>query len=256
MTQSSDAAMEAEAIRERIDALGPWFHNLELGGVQTAPHHALGDYPRVKWKRFADALAPLVAGRTVLDIGCNAGFHALEMKRLGAAHVLAIDHDAQYLAQARFAAEVRGAEIEFRQLSVYDVAEIGRRFDVVLFMGVLYHLRHPLLALDLIHAHVAADLLVCQSMLRGSDGVMAVAPDYAFSEQRPFDDPRFPALRFVEHAYCGDSTNWWIPNRACLEAMIRSAGFAIEARPEDEVYLCRRQAGQGHELPGGGRRAR
>jgi tRNA (mo5U34)-methyltransferase len=46
-------------------------------------------------------------------------------------------------------------------------------------------------------------------------------------------------MYFVEHEYAGDPTNWWIPNRACAEAMLRSAGFAIEAHPEEEVYLCR-----------------
>jgi tRNA (mo5U34)-methyltransferase len=54
-------------------------------------------------------------------------------------------------------------------MSVYDVEQLGEQFDVVFFMGVLYHLRHPLLALDLIHEHVARDLFVFQSMQRGSD---------------------------------------------------------------------------------------
>ena len=90
------------------------------------------------------------------------------MKRRGAARVLGVDFDDDYLAQARFAAGVNGLEIEFRKLSVYDVGALGERFDVVLFMGVLYHLRHPLLALDLIHEHVADDLLVFQSMQRGA----------------------------------------------------------------------------------------
>jgi tRNA (mo5U34)-methyltransferase len=62
---------------------------------------------------------------------------------------------------------VTGQEIEFRKLSVYDVGQLGERFDLVIFMGVLYHLRHPLLALDLIHEHVADDLLLFQSMQRG-----------------------------------------------------------------------------------------
>ena len=229
-------------VRARVAALGPWFHNLELAGTQTAPDHPLGDYPRMKWRRFRDALAPHVAGRTVLDIGCNGGFYALEMKRLGAARVLAVDHDADYLAQARFAAEVEGQDIELRQLSVYEVGRIGERFDIVLFMGVLYHLRHPLLALDLVHEHVAGDLLVFQTMLRGSSDVARVEPDYPIRDERPFDHPAFPRLHFVEHAYASDPTNWWVPNRACAEAMLRSAGFRIEARPEDEVWLCRRDA--------------
>ena len=211
-----------------------------LDGVPTAPHHPLGDYPSIKWRRFAGAVPDDLRGRTVLDIGCNAGFYSQEMKRRGADRVLGIDSDERYLAQARLAAEVAGVDIEFRRLSVYQLPLLGERFDVVLFMGVLYHMRWPLLALDLIHAHVSRDLLIFQSMLRGSDQVTPVAPDLPFVVTAPFDDPGYPRLHFVEHRYAGDWTNWWIPNRAAAEAMLRSAGFSVVAHPEDEVFICRR----------------
>jgi tRNA (mo5U34)-methyltransferase len=208
--------------------------------VATAPEHFLGDYPAVKWNRFSTALPHDLTGRSVLDIGCNAGFYAMEMKRRGAARVLGIDEDPDYLEQARFAAEVNHLEIEFRGLSVYDVGAIGESFDIVLFLGVLYHLRHPLLALDLIREHAARDLLVFQSMQRGSREAGELAEDYDFWETAEFDRPDFPKLHFIEKRYAGDPTNWWVPNRACAEAMLRSAGFAIESHPEDEVYICRR----------------
>ena len=239
-------------IRVRVEQLGPWFHNLELGGVRTAPTHFLGDYPSVKWRRFSDAIEPEIEGRTVLDIGCNAGFYSIEMKRCGAARVLGIDSNEDYLRQARFAAEVNGFDIEFRNVSVYDVSTLGERFDIVLFMGVLYHLRHPLLALDLIHEHVAGNLLVFQSMLRGSPAVAPVSRDYDFWEDSHFDSPGYPKLHFVEHRYADDPTNWWIPNRACVEAMLRSSGFEMTAHPEDEVYICRRveaNAASGQPFP-------
>src|SRR3712207_2327474 len=164
---------ETRALQERGKALGPWFHNMDLGGGATAPDHFLGDYPRIKSRRFAPHLPANLEGRSVLDIGCNAGFYSMEMKRRGAGRVVGIDSDERYLAQARFAAETLGYDnIEFQMLSVYDVAALGERFDVVIFMGVLYHLRHPLLALDLIHEHVAIDLLIFQSMQRGSSTVL------------------------------------------------------------------------------------
>ena len=231
--------MTTEEIRARVRALGTWFHNIELDGVWTAPDHFLGDYPGAVWRTIASSLPQDLTGRTVLDIGCNGGFFSLQMKRRGAARVVALDLDPRYLAQARLAAEVSGLDIDFRQLSVYDVAALGERFDVVLFMGVLYHLRHPLLALDLVRAHVAKDLLVFQSMLRGSAGRFEAEPDYAFSERDVFDHPAWPRLHFVEHRYAGDETNWWIPNRACAEAMLRSSGFAPASIPGTEVYLCR-----------------
>jgi tRNA (mo5U34)-methyltransferase len=238
------ASLTPDSIQTRVRELGRWFHNLELGGVMTAPDHPLGDYPNLKWRRFAHAIPADLTGRTVLDIGCNAGFYSIEMKRRGAARVVGIDSDPAYLAQARFAAEVSGVDVELMRMSVYDVASLRERFDVVLFMGVLYHLRHPLLALDLIAEHVAGDLLVFQSMLRGPDQVASVAPDYPFAERAVFEDPGYPRLSFVEHRYAGDPTNWWIPNRAAAEAMLRSAGFTILDHPEDEVFICR--AGGAH----------
>ena len=225
-------------LAERIEALAPWFHNMKLGPLWTAPDHFLGDYPGAKFRRFADGL-PDVEGKSVLDIGCNAGFYAIEMKRRGADRVLGVDSDDRYLDQARFAAEALGQDIEFRKLSVYDVGKLGERFDLVIFMGVLYHLRHPLLALDLIREHVAGDLMLFQSMQRGSPHVLPLERDYDFNETEMFFETGYPKLHFVEHLYAKDPTNWWVPNRACAEAMLRSAGFAIEQRLEDEVYLCR-----------------
>jgi len=228
-----------DQIRERTKTLGPWFHNMDLHGVQTAPEHFLGDYPAVKWQRFQHALPQDLRGKTVLDIGCNAGFYSMEMKRRGAARVLGIDFDEDYLAQARFAAEVQGLDIEFEQMSVYDVAKLGQTFDVVFFIGVLYHLRHPLLALDLIREHVARDILVFQSLQRGTNQVLPLAPDYEFWETAIFDDPGYPKLHFIENSYSHDNTNWWAPNAACSAAMLRAAGFTIESNPEDEVFICR-----------------
>lgn len=233
-----------EEIERRVGELGEWFHNLDLNGVPTAPHHFLGDYPRVKWRRFSHALPSDLHGRTVLDVGCNAGFFAMEMKRRGAERVLAVDTDPRYLDQARLAAEVNDLDIEFRQMSVYELPALGEAFDLVLFMGVLYHLRHPLLALDILFEHVTRDILVFQSMLRGSRDVRFVREDYDFEDEAPFAAAAYPRLFFVEGKYAGDPTNWWIPNRSCAEAMLRSAGFAIIDNPEEEVYICRRAAAE------------
>jgi tRNA (mo5U34)-methyltransferase len=237
--------VDQQTIHRRIRELGPWFHNIELAGVPTAPEHFLGNYPASHWETFENALSWDLRGRTVLDIGCNAGFFAIKMKQRGAERVVAIDTDERYLSQARFAAEVTGVEIEFRRLSVYEVGLLRERFDLVLFLGVLYHLRHPLLALDLLYEHVAGDLLLFQSMLRGATGAAPVHPDYPITETAVFDRPDFPKLHFIEHSYSGDPTNWWVPNRAAAEAMLRSAGFDILARPAPEVFLCRTTAPDG-----------
>lgn len=237
-------------IERRIRELDPWFHNLSLSGIQTAPHHFLGDYPSAKWQNFQHAIPRDLTGMTVLDIGCNAGFYSIEMKRRGARRVLGIDHDERYLQQARFAAEVLDLNIAFQQMSVYEVPRLRERFDLVLFMGVFYHLRYPLLALDLLRQHVTKDWFIFQSMLRGSRSILDLEEDYPFSERAIFDKPGFPRMHFVEKDYSQDPTNWWIPNRACAEAVLRSAGFTIESMPEAEVFVCRCEpSAYLHELP-------
>jgi tRNA (mo5U34)-methyltransferase len=243
--------MNVSEIESRVRELGKWFHNMNLKGVQTAPDHFLGDYPNVKWNTFAHCIPPDLTGKSVLDIGCNAGFYSMEMKRRGAARVLGLDSDDDYLAQARFAAEVNEMNIEFRKMSVYEVPQLKEQFDIVLFLGVLYHLRHPLLALDLLHDHVTRDLLVFQSMQRGSKDLPQLEENYHFWETEVFEKREYPRMFFVERCYSGDWTNWWIPNRACMEAMLRSSGFEILNHPEDEVYICKRMETRSHESPYG-----
>jgi tRNA (mo5U34)-methyltransferase len=228
-----------DEIARTLTALGPWFHNLRLDGRETAPQHALGDFPATFFRHFAHAIPEDLSGWSVLDIGCNAGFYSIEMKRRGAARVVGIDSEPLYLRQARYAADRLGVDVELHQLSVYDVHRLGTRFDLVLFMGVLYHLRHPLLALDVLRRHAVGRLLVFQSMQRGGARVTPLERDYGFADETPFADPGYPKLHFVEQAYAGDDSNWWIPNRACVEAMLRSAGFGIVAHPDTEVYICR-----------------
>lgn len=165
----------------------------------------------------------------------------MEMKRRGAARVLGIDSDEDYLRQARFACDVSGLHVELRRMSVYELAGLNQRFDWVLFLGVLYHLRYPLLALDLLHDHVVGEWLVFQSMQRGSSEIDPLEDDYPFSEEAIFDSPGFPKMHFIENSYSHDPTNWWVPNRACSEALLRSAGFEIVRRPEEEIYICRKR---------------
>jgi tRNA (mo5U34)-methyltransferase len=236
-------------LRDRITALGPWFHNMKLGDITTAPDHFLGDYPSIKWRGFAHALPTDLHGCTVLDIGCNAGFYCFEMKRRGADRVVGIDSDPRYLSQAALAAEVTGLSVELRQMSVYKIESLNERFDLILFLGVLYHLRHPLLALDLIREHAAADILVCQCLQRGDSGTALIHEDYRFDETGIFQAAGAPRMQFVEHRFAGDPTNWWIPNAACTQAMLRSAGFQIEQRPEPDIYVCRVTGKAAHGRP-------
>ncbi len=244
------ATEHKQNLEDRLRDAGPWFHNIRVGAVQTAPDHFLGDYPEVKWRYLRDALPADLTGKSVLDIGCNAGFYSIELKRRGAARVLGIDTEELYLNQARLvqrelAHDEPGLDIEYRYCSAYDVlsipAEFPAQFDIVLFMGIFYHLRYPLYALDrVVQKLKPGGTLVFQTLMRphGNAPAKPVEPDYPFWEEGVFTEPTFPQMRFFEHRFSGDETNWWVPNRPGVEAMLRSAGLRLDAHPEEETWLC------------------
>ena len=247
---------------------GPWFHNLTLpdgrGGIlHTAPDHPLGDFPRFKWDAIAPHVPADLGGVAALDVGCNAGFYSLELAGRGAA-VTGLDHDPRYLEQARWAA----ARLDppnpptFRRGSVYDLArpapdEPGR-FGLIWFMGVLYHLRHPLLALDILAERCEpGGTMIFQTLTLPQEPPKAEArPGLGFGDpenvrihERPaLRAPGWPTLAFVEHRFEDDPTNWFLADAPACRAMLRTAGFEIAAEvPEQEVYICRRRADAGYE---------
>ena len=237
--QFQPAPGDRGALERQIRQLGDWFHNIDLLGVPTAPDHFLGDFPNVKWQNVSGALPEDLTGAEVLDIGCNGGFYSIEMKRRGARRVLGIDVDDRYLNQARFAARTLGLEIELEKRSVYEVGSIAGQFDYVFFMGVFYHLRYPVFALDQVVKKIRPEgRLVFQSMLRGSTEVKEWQENYRFWQTEQFADPAYPSMYFVEHSYSNDQTNWWIPNRAAAEAVLRSSGLEILEHPEEETWIC------------------
>lgn len=153
-----------------------------------------------------------LAGLTVLDVGASDGFFSFEAERRGASRVVATDvwsgTDGWHTKDAfDFARGVLQSNVESVQISVYDLSreEIGS-FDVVLFLGVLYHLRYPLLALENIF-QVTKDLLIMETHV---DMQWTRRPAMAF----------YPALEAS-----GDPTNWWGPNSSTAISMLSSAGF-------------------------------
>jgi tRNA (mo5U34)-methyltransferase len=220
-------------------ALGPWFHNLHLpDGTETAPAHPLGDFPRTKWQQIAPHVPPDLTGLTALDIGCNAGFYSFELARRGA-RVRALDIDRHYLQQAAWAARRYGLQdaIEFQHGSIYSLAHSPERYDIVWFFGVLYHLRHPLLALDILHRAVKRQLFL-QTLTSPGAVQSAVPGNITLDERVAMNREDWPRMAFIEKTLENDPTNWWAPNGACVEAMLRAAGFHVTARPAHEMYVA------------------
>ncbi|HSU20669.1 MAG TPA: TIGR04290 family methyltransferase [Variovorax sp.] len=240
-TAATATAKDRQDARQReIDALAPWFHNLHLpSGEQTLPHHFLGgDFPNFKWQQIRRFVPADLHGWRVLDVGCNAGFYSFELARRGAS-VVGIDVDAHYLAQARWALGEMGLQhrVEFRQMEVYELARSDERFDLVWFMGVFYHLRYPLLALDLLAARTRR-LMMFQTLTMPGDSVCPDTADCPIEDRTPLLASGWPRMAFIEHRLAGDPTNWWAANHAAVEAMLRSSGLRVLERPGHELYLC------------------
>ena len=206
---SSDL-MDKEDLRMRADALR-WYHRIDLGqGVTT---RGVDNSP----ERLARAHLPAdLSGRSVLDIGAWDGFFSFEAERRGASRVVAADHYAwhgtgwgtgQGKAGFQLARDVLGSRVEDLDIDVMDLSpERVGSFDVVLFLGVLYHLPNPFLALERV-ASVTSGLLILETVV---DMVGVSRPAAAFYPDRELND---------------DPTNWWGPNHAAVAGMLRSAGF-------------------------------
>src|SRR5947209_8360293 len=128
-----------DEIAQRIERLGPWFHRIELGdGLATKSESFSGedaDHPRATWEKVRVCLPDDLSGKSVLDVGCNAGFYSIEMKRRGAERVLGVDSQRNLIRQAEFVRNVLDLDIEYRRLSVYDLDPITMD-QVEVFPGI------------------------------------------------------------------------------------------------------------------------
>src|SRR5262245_947917 len=227
-----------DALQHTIAKLGPWYHDIEIAPqVSTKPVNK--QYMANRWGFLKPFVPDDLTGKSVLDIGCNAGFFSFEMKKRNAARVVGVDIMPHVLAQARFLSHWFKQPIELRELGVYDIESLGQ-FDVVVFIGVLYHLRHPLYALEKV-ASVCKETMFLQSLLRGDDRDFEPAENYPFDEKGVFERPEFPHMYFIEKSFNGDESNWWVPNHSCLKAMARAAGFRrIEESGHPELVICKK----------------
>jgi len=195
-------------LREQVNSK-KWFHSIDFGNGIVSPG--------AKSLEVLNAEANIyfssgIAGRSFLDIGCWDGSNSIQAARRGAARVLATDHYVWHhgagrenfeLARAHIAPRIEVMDIDLPDLTPERVGQ----FDMVLFAGVLYHLRHPLLGLEQA-ARLTKSELVVETHMDAADIAR-------------------PAMVFYPGAeLSGDPSNWWGPNRACVEAMLRDVGFA------------------------------
>jgi tRNA (mo5U34)-methyltransferase len=198
-----------------------WWHQIELPDGEVTPGR---DQSAAKLESLR---LPTLAGKTVLDIGAWDGYFSFAAERLGASRVVAADAWVWQQPGGKdgfeYARSALGSKVEDVEMDVLDMSpETIGQFDVVLFLGVLYHLRHPLLALERV-AELTRELLVMETLI-----------DLTFL--------RSPAMAFYPWALIGDHTNWWGPNRAAVIGMLHSVGFEhVAAYPSKRFTRSRLQ---------------
>jgi tRNA (mo5U34)-methyltransferase len=238
--------MTRDQILAELKRLEPWFHCIDLGGgLATKTKSAIGepvDHPRPTWEKVKVCLPDDLSGKTLLDVGCNAGFYSLEAKRRGAARVLGIDSQQNLIRQAAFVRDVHELDIEYRRLSVYDLDphSLGQ-FDVTLALGLLYHCKHLVLALEKLFI-VTRELLILETAIYPPEKAPA-----SFTYEVGGLQPLLHALAYVENAPDAKEAiyNWFLPGIDALGALLRNIGFDdVEVFPGTQsdraVFACRK----------------
>jgi tRNA (mo5U34)-methyltransferase len=215
-------------LRQAVAALR-WYHTIDLGQGVSTP-----GIDQTPYRLARLDLPTSLAGLTVLDIGAWDGFFSFEAERRGAARVLATDFyswhgvgwgTGQGKAGFELARRALGSQVEDLDLDVMDLTpERVGVFDVVFFLGVLYHLKHPLLALERVAA-LTRKLLIVETVI---DLTGIGRPAVAF----------YPGTELN-----ADPTNWWAPNVPAMEGMLHTVGFptvrTVTAQPSTPTRLAR-----------------
>ncbi|MCM3874101.1 MAG: DUF1698 domain-containing protein [Pyrinomonadaceae bacterium] len=241
--------MTTDEILAGLKRLEPWFHSIDLGGgITTKTESVMGepvDHPHEPWQVIQQCLPRDLHGKSLLDVGCNAGFYSFEAKRRGAARVLGVDGQRQHIRQALFVRKVLGLDLEFRRMNVYELDRqtIGQ-FDITLALGLIYHLKHLVLALENLYK-VTREMLVIETAIMPPERTPA-----SFTHPLGETQMRLHALALVENPQAAKEQvfNWFLPSIAALEALLSNTGFdsieVVEVKNERAVLVCRKSAAQ------------
>jgi tRNA (mo5U34)-methyltransferase len=241
--------VDREDLLDGIHRLDPWFHCIELApGVLTKTESVAGepaDHPRETWDIIKNCLPADLSGKSVLDVGCNAGFYSVEAKRRNAGRVLGVDAMRREIMQADFVRRALDLDIEFRPLSVYDlsVASVGR-FDVTLALGLIYHLKHLVLGLEKL-AQVTKDTLIVETALLPEisklNGSAERQAEYVVGGlRRPLH-----TIGWIENPpeVSESAYNWFLPSLDGAVALLKTVGFrdvdVFAVQGDRAVIVCR-----------------
>jgi tRNA (mo5U34)-methyltransferase len=221
--------MDTDTLRKKVAEIDFWYHRIELpGGVTTTGVNPLN---AAAFRVPAD-----LTGKRVLDVGAWDGYWTFEALKRGAREVVAIDDFSDYLGELR--TDQRHAWKSFDlcrealghsedrckriEIDLYEIDEhkLGGRFDVVLFFGTLYHLRHPLLGLDRLASvcNEGAQIIVESQICDDFSAYRGLGRGYAGDQM--------VAEFFPTNQLAGNPTNWWAPTLACLRGLLQAAGFS------------------------------
>lgn len=227
--QACDPSGYVRGWRRKLDTTGGWWHSFELPDGTVI--NGVCDLPGLKSRLGQFPIPADLRGKRALDVGAWDGWFSFELERRGA-QVVAVD--CWDNPRFREVHTLLGSRADYLVMDVYELTpERVGRFDIVLFMGVLYHLKHPLLALERI-CSVSTDFVAVDSLVLTQE---RLAGEWA--------DERL-AMEFFETTECGgQADNWVAPNVPCLLALCRTAGFArAELRavlPHSACVACYRR---------------
>ena len=228
-------------IEKEVRRLGWWYQHFELPcGVQTGNGTEPSYQPETRWKLLEPYVPEDLSGQSVLDVGGNAGYFSVQMKRRGAKRCVLVESYVEFARQAEFVAKQFGVKLEIVNEDIHTYClTTEERFDYALFLGLFYHLKYPVLVLDRL-AEMTKRRMFFQSHLVGSENVpYREQHDYARgTDDGILNDPAFPRMVFIETLYNGDPSNWWIPNFGALEPLLRSAGLKVIARPHPQLLVA------------------
>jgi tRNA (mo5U34)-methyltransferase len=193
-------------VRQELEQLGPWYHTIELENGLTTPGRSRVS---AKFDQFADQLPADLTGQRVLDLGCNAGGIAVQLARRGA-RVVGVEASGTYYRQACWVRDRLGLDIEYHNTTVYDIGRLPGTFDIVMFLGLFYHLRYPQLMLDLIATKCDGIMLMNTPVVQSPAGVMELRLPEGLDRVTQTAEPRY---------------NWWFPSPSALARMLSVAGF-------------------------------